>query len=237
MRPRVSIVIPAYNEGEQIVECLDRVLEAVTLSCEVLVVYDTPDDTTVPYIEEYATTDPRVVPCRNPLGRGAARAIRAGLDAARADVVVVTMADGSDDPRQIDELACLVEGGAVIASASRYMKGGRQVGGPVLKGLLSRLAGLSLHHLARVGTHDATNSFKAYATSFVRAAAVESDSGFETGIELVAKARRRRLPVAEVATVWRDRTAGQSNFKLLRWAPGYLRWWLHAFGPPERSSP
>ena len=47
-----------------------------------------------------------------------------------ADVVVVTMADGCDDPQQIDQLARLVERGVVVAAASRYSKGGQQVGGP-----------------------------------------------------------------------------------------------------------
>ena len=71
--------------------------------------------------------------------------------------------------------------------------------------MLSRLAGLSLHWFARVGTRDATNSFKAYNAAFVREVGIESDAGFELGIEMVAKARRRRLPVAEVPTIWLDR--------------------------------
>ena len=65
MRPRVSVVVTAYNEGDGIVACLDRVLEAVTLPCEVLVVYDSPDDTTAPFVEEYAARDDRVVPTLN----------------------------------------------------------------------------------------------------------------------------------------------------------------------------
>ena len=86
--------------------------------------------------------------------------------------------------------------------------------GPCLKGLLSRLAGRSLQLLARVGTRDATNSFKAYSTDFVRAVGIDSRAGFEIGIELVAKARRLRLPVAEIPTIWLDRQAGVSNFKV-----------------------
>jgi nucleoside-diphosphate-sugar epimerase len=72
-------------------------------------------------------------------------------------VTVVTMADGCDDARQIDELVRLVGRGAAVAAASRYMPGGQQVGGPVLKGSLSRLAGRSLRMLGHVGTRDATN--------------------------------------------------------------------------------
>lgn len=227
----MSVIIPAYNEDEGIVDCLDRVFEAVTLPCEVLVVYDSPDDTTRPYLEKYAAREPRLRPLLNGIGPGPARAIRYGIESAEADIVVVTMADGSDDPQQIDQLARLVDRGVVVAAASRYARGGQQVGGPLLKGSLSRLAGLSLRYFARVGTSDATNSFKAYSTPFVRSVGIHSDAGFEIGLELVAKARRARLPIAELPTIWLDRTAGTSNFNLVRWIPKYLRWWRFAFGP------
>jgi glycosyltransferase involved in cell wall biosynthesis len=231
VKPRVSIIVTAYNEGEGIVTCLDRMLESVTLPCEILVVYDSPEDTTAEWAAKYARQDSRVIPSLNTYGRGPARAIRFGFDHALADVVVVTMADGCDDPAQIDQLTRLVERGVVVAAASRYMQGGQQVGGPALKSALSRLAGLTLYHFARVGTHDATNSYKAYSRSMVDEVGIESDSGFEVGLELVAKARRLRLPVAEVPTIWLDRDLGLSNFKLARWIPKYLRWYLFAFGP------
>ena len=231
MKPRVSVVIPAFNEGEAIVPCLDRIFESVVLPCEVLVVYDSADDPTVAYLEKYAREEPRLLPTLNTYGRGPAKAIRYGIDHANSGVVVVTMADGSDDPHQIDQLARLVERGVVIAAASRYVRGGQQVGGPWFKGFLSRLAGLTLHWFARVGTRDATNSFKAYSRDFIREVGMDSDAGFEMGIEMVAKARRLRLPVAEIPTIWLDRAFGASNFRLAAWLPRYLRWYLFAFGP------
>jgi hypothetical protein len=118
----------------------------------------------------------------------------------------------------------------VVAAASRYARGGQQVGGPLLKGTMSRLAGLSLYWLARVGTRDATNSFKAYSRDFIQQVGIESDQGFELGIEMVAKARRHRRPVAELPTIWLDRDLGQSNFQIGSWVPHYLRWYRYAFG-------
>ena len=229
--PRVSVVIPAHNEGEGIVACLDRVFEAVTLPCEVLVVFDTPDDTTVPYLEKYGQAESRLVPALNSYGRGPADAIRFGVDQARAAVVVVTMADGCDDPQQIDALARLVERGVVVAAASRYSRGGQQVGVPTLKRAMSKTAGLTLCWFARVGTHDATNSFKAYSKAFIKDVGIQADAGFEMGLELVAKARRLRKPVAELPTIWLDRTEGVSNFKVAAWLSRYLRWYFFAFGP------
>jgi dolichol-phosphate mannosyltransferase len=236
MKPRVTVVVTAYNEGEAIERCLMRILEAVSYSCEVLVVYDSVDDTTAPYVEKAAAEDPRVVPTLNTYGRGPANAIRYGIDHAQADVVVVTMADGCDDPWQIDGLTRLVERGVVVAAASRYVRGGQQVGGPLLKRSLSRLAGVSLFWIGRVGTHDATNSFKAYDRQFVERVGIESTSGFEVGLELVAKARRAHLPVAEIPTIWLDRSFGVSNFKLMRWLPRYLHWYLYALGLTGRAA-
>ena len=231
MKPRVSVVIPAYNEGSAIEDVLARLVEAVELPSEIVVVVDAPDDSTVPYVEKYTAKNPQIRCLVNDVEPGPAQAIRYGIDRAIADVVVVTMADGCDDPQQIDQMVRLVERGVVIAAASRYSRGGQQVGGPFIKSLLSRLAGLSLWLLARVGTRDATNSFKAYNAEFVRTVGITPGAGFEIGIELVAKARRARLPVAEVPTIWLERTHGVSNFKVVSWLPHYLRWWRFAFGP------
>ena len=223
-------MIPVYNEGAAIVPCLERIRREVMLPSEILIVHDMPDDTTVPHAERIAEHDRRVRTVLNTYGRGPANAIRFGIEAAQAPVVVVTMADGSDDPRQIDDLARLVDRGVVVAAASRYMPGGQQVGGPWLKGRLSRLAGRLLRWFARVGTRDATNSFKAYSTEFVREVGIDSRSGFEIGLELTAKATRLRRPVAEIPTIWLDRAFGVSNFSIANWLPAYLRWFRFAFG-------
>ena len=237
MTPRVAVIIPAYNEGEHVVPVLQRITEAVKLSCEILVVMDSHDDSTWSVVANYSLSDARVRPFLNELGRGPANAIHAGLTSTAAPVAVVTMADGCDDPMQIDQLARLVERGVVVAAASRYARSGQQVGGPLFKTAISRLAGLSLFYFARVGTRDATNSFKAYSTDFVRAVGIESDRGFEIGIEMVAKARRYRLPVAEIPTIWLDRAFGVSNFKLTAWMPRYLHWYRYAFGGKKHLDP
>lgn len=227
----VSVVIPAYQEAEGIARVLTRLTEGITLVFEILVVVDDEADSTVAAVAAHAGADDRIRVLVNTYGRGPAHAIRYGVDHSRHPVVVVTMADGSDDPRMIDPLARLVERGVVVASASRYSRGGQQVGGPIVKGLLSRTAGRTLGTFGRVGTDDATNSFKAYDTAFVREVGIDSRSGFEIGLELTAKARRLRRPVAELPTIWLDRTLGESRFDLSGWIPKYLRWYRFAFGP------
>ena len=227
---RCSVVIPAYNESESIELVLNRIRESVSFDFECLIVVDSDKDLTIPLIYKVSQLDPRFKLVINGLGNGPAYAIRAGIQESKSDVVVVTMADGSDDPRDIEELVLLVERGVHVACASRYMPTGQQIGAPLLKSLLSRLAGKSLNLLARVGTRDATNSFKAYNKTFLEKVGVESKYGFEMGIELVSKAHRRGFLIAEVPTIWIERNSGESRFNLFNWAPKYLSWYLYALG-------
>lgn len=225
----VSIVIPAYNEAKSIQPCIRRIASTVKSQYEIVVVVDQPSDSTVPAVESLM---PEIEQVRIVVqdSKGPAQAIRYGFSVAEAPVVVVTMADGSDDPACIDDMVRLVDRGCVITAASRYMPGGQQIGGPRLKALMSRGAGKSLKWFAGVTTSDATNSFKAYDRAFVEEVGITSDSGFEIGIELVAKARRLRRPIAEVPTIWLDRDAGESRFQLKTWIPKYLQWYRLAYG-------
>jgi len=229
-QPEVSIIVPAFNEGDAIMPGLLKLHESVEAIHEILVVVDSNSDSTVNPVLGLSLSTPEIKLVVSEFEKGPANAIRFGFSISKAPVCVVTMSDGCDDPRQIDDLVRLVNRGAVVAAASRYMPGGQQVGGPRFKSMLSRSAGIILFYFAGVGTRDATNSFKAYDRHFLEQVQPESAHGFELGIELTAKARRRRLPVAEIPTIWIDRAYGASNFKLWKWIPKYFRWFMFAFG-------
>jgi dolichol-phosphate mannosyltransferase len=231
---RCSIVIPAFNETQNIQTVLRRIRESVSIDYEIIVVVDSLDDSTIPYVKNISASETRLRLIINELGKGPAHAIRYGIAAAVSDVIVVTMADGSDDARDIEELVLLVERGVDIACASRYMPTGQQIGAPILKALLSRLAGKSLYYLGRVGTRDATNSFKAYNKKFINQVGIQSEHGFEMGIELVSKAHRRGYLIAEVPTIWIERKSGNSSFKFFKWTPKYISWYLFALGIRRR---
>jgi glycosyltransferase involved in cell wall biosynthesis len=224
-------VVPALNEGAHIAIFLERLEEAVQLPVEVIVVVDTHTDTTLEGISRYKSCRHEISGLVSELPRGPANAIRFGISSSRSDIVVITMADGSDDPRAIDDLIRLVERGCAVATASRYMAGGQQIGGPRFKKFLSKNASRALWLILGVGTHDSTNSFKAYSKKFIDEVGIESDEGFELGLELVAKAHRHGRMIAEIPTIWIDRMVGESNFQLRKWLPQYLRWFFYAFGP------
>jgi hypothetical protein len=220
---------------------MDQLASDVHVKCEFVVVYDFDEDDTLPVVRNRMATFPfpiRLI--KNAYGRGALGAVKTGLAATTASTATaVIMADLSDDLTKIDVMYRLIENGTYdVVCGSRYMKGGAQIGGPPLKTFLSRMAGLSLHYLARVPTHDATNNYKMYRGSFIGATAIESKAGFEIGLELCAKAHVHGYRIGEVPTTWRDRVAGESRFNLRKWLPQYLRWYRYAFrkaGSPGRS--
>ncbi|MFN8629666.1 MAG: glycosyltransferase family 2 protein [Chloroflexota bacterium] len=223
--PELSIVVPVFKEGEAVAPVLRALTAGVATPHEILVVYDFDEDPTVTVVARLHEELPAIRGLRNDLGRGVLNAMKAGIAASAGDYVLISMADGSDEPEVVDPMVALARQGADVVSASRYMKGGRQLGGPRLKRLMSRTAGLTLHWFGGLKTHDPTNNFKLYSRRFLDATPIESAAGFELALELTVKATLAGRPVAEVPTTWRDRTEGQSNFKLRKWLPHYLHWY------------
>ena len=232
----VDFVMPVYNEGPNIGRALAELYAKVPLPKRVLVVYDFDEDDTLPALRELAPGYPGVVAVKNTLGRGVVNAVRAGFAAAAAEVVVVTMADLSDDVAVVPRMIALIrDEGYDIVCASRYMRGGRQIGGPRLKRLMSRAAGVSLYWLAGWPTHDATNAFRAYRLSVLRAFPIESRGGFAYSLEITAKARVAGARITELPSTWTDRSSGQSRFRLGAWLPHYLRWYFYALTHRKRG--
>lgn len=234
--PELSVVVPVYREGEAVAPVLASLDDALSMPHEILVVYDFDEDPTVPVIARLAADRPSIRGLRNDLGRGVLNAMKAGIAASSGAYVLISMADGSDEPHVVEPMVALAREGADVVSASRYMPGGRQLGGPPLKRLMSRAAGLTLHWFGGVATHDPTNNFKLYSRRLLDATSIESEAGFELALELTVKATLAGRRVAQVPTTWRDRTAGQSNFRLRKWLPHYLRWYLVAMRGRFRRS-
>jgi glycosyltransferase involved in cell wall biosynthesis len=224
----VSIVVPVYQEAENIQLFLRDLESAISEPHEILIVYDFPEDNTLPAVAAMQPAVENVRLVHNTLGKGVLNALKAGFQAARGDVIVVMMADRSDEPKDVPEMARLIREGADVVAGSRYMRGGRQDGGPLLKRTLSYLAGVSLHYLAGLPIRDATNNFRAYSRRVIDQIIIEGQASFAVAMELTLKAHWNGWRVAEVPTTWRDRTAGRSRFRLFAWLPHYLHWYFLA---------
>lgn len=231
-RSPLSIIIPVFNEGQNFPALWSELDGPVKSPFTAYVVYDFDEDDTVPVVASMIERgEKRLRLVKNQIKRGVVGAIRTGFQEAPAGPLLVLMADCSDDVAQIDRMLEEYYQGADVVAGSRYMKGGKLIGGPWFKQALSRMSGLSLHWLRGFPTHDATNAFKIYDSQLIRELSIESTGGFELNLELAVKAFLSGRTIREVPVSWRDRSAGKSKFKLWRWLPKYLRWYFYAFQP------
>jgi len=223
----LGIIIPVYNEAENIGNTIENIDGKVKIPHKIYIVYDFDEDNTLPAAKAFLDKGVDLAFIKNS-ERGVVNAIKTGLKKAGEDYLLVTMADMSDDYTIVDNMCRLMAEGYDLVCGSRYMRGGEQIGGPLLKKTISRSAGLSLKYLAGVPTHDMTNSFKLYRKSMLDSLEIESDGGFEIGMEIVVKAHFSGFKVTEIPSIWTDRRRGKSRFKIFKWAPKYLRWYFYA---------
>jgi glycosyltransferase involved in cell wall biosynthesis len=221
----LTVVVPVYNEGRNIARWWAAAMPHLPVGTTVNVVYDFDEDDTLPVARDLKAQGAPIELVRN-AGRGIPGAIVTGLRRAGQGAVLVSMADLSDDFATLPGMLARYRAGADVVVASRYMRGGRQIGGPWLKGQLSHWGGLSLKWLAGFPVSDATNSYRLYDADLVRQLPLESTGGFEIGFEITLKAWMRGARIAEVPTTWRDRAQGTSRFALRKWLPLYARLWL-----------
>ncbi len=222
------IIVPVYNEADNFPALYKEITTKIKTPHKIVVVYDYDEDNTVPVVKKQQKSDKRLILHKNTRGRGVLNAILSGFDYVKSGPMLVTMADLSDELDVVDTMYDLHQKGADIVCGSRYMKGGKQIGGPLLKRSLSRIAGVSLKWIRGFPTHDVTNNFKLYDKSVIDDIEIESSGGFEVATEITVKAFNQHKKIEQVPSTWRDRTAGESNFKLWRWLPSYLRWYFKA---------
>ncbi len=227
---KISIVVPVYHEEESIEELLSNIKRLVRTPHETLIIYDSENDPTVNVVKKYLKNkkkeDIKLIKNYSGDKRGVTNAMKSGFESAKGFAVVAVMADLSDDLSDIDKMVIDIKSGADIVCGSRYMRGGKKIGGPILKTFLSKAAGLSLYYFFKLPTHDGTNAYKMYKKSVLNKIKIESTGGFEYSLEITLKAFRAGYKIVELPTVWLDRPAGKSNFKVFKWLPKYIMTYL-----------
>jgi dolichol-phosphate mannosyltransferase len=224
----LDIVIPVYNEGENIRGVLASLASNVTVPFRVLICYDRDDDDTLPVLERF--DDPRcpVVRVKN-RGKGAFGAVVTGFAESTAPAVLVFPADDDYNAPRLNAMVNALRAGNDIVCASRFIPGGKMEGCPWLKAAIVRGSAFVLHHLARLPTHDPSNGFRLFSQRLLRSVPLETTEGFAYSIELLVKCYRLGWGIAEVPVEWHERKKGQSRFKVLGWLPTYFRWFRYAF--------
>lgn len=223
----VSIVIPAHNEQENIVEVIDRIEDTFNMEHELIVVNDHSTDATVSLVQKLIPKYPCVRLVNNLNNPGFANAIRTGFAQVKEDVVVAVMADLCDDLATLKEMYRKIHEGYDVVCATRYIRGGSRLGGPRVKAFLSCFAGKSLHYFIGIPTSDIANSFKMY-RKIVLDKIKSNAKGFEISMEITLKAYFLGFKITELPTVWRERTKGNSSFRVLKLLPDYTKLYIWA---------
>lgn len=227
----IYLVLPAYNEEKDLGTLLERVQSAMTeqgLDYRVLVVNDGSQDGTLALARIYARSMPLEVldhGVNKGLGPALLTGLRRGDELAGAEDVVVTMdADNTHDPALMGRMADMIAAGKDVVIASRYEKGGQEIGLSYIRHILSGGASFLLRLFFPIaGARDYTCGYRAYRGEMLRRAFVAygdrlvEERGFTCMAEVLIKMKKLGARVGEVPLVLRyDFKSGPSKMKFAR---------------------
>ena len=221
-----DIVIPIYNEGEKIIKLFQQFDIHIKNKFRVLLCYDDDDDNIFKYTDEFKNYKFDIKLIKNP-SKGPCSAVAEGLKVSESECKIVFPADDLLNPPIIEKMyQCFKEGNDIVV-ASRFIKGGSMKGCPLLKSILVRTASSTLYFLSSIPVKDASNGFRLFSNNLLNKVNIESKVGFAYSLELLAKCNRLKLNIAEVPAQWEERSEGSSRFKIFKWLPEYLKWYMY----------
>ena len=205
------MVIPTYNERENIAGLVAAVLDiAGTTPTEVVVVDDASPDGTADVVEALAASDARVKLHLRSGKLGLSGAVFAGVDLAHGEYVCVMDADLSHDPEEIPQMLALAQGGCDIVIGSRFAPGGSLGGQPLDRRAISIVTNLLVRLALGLRTRDVLTGYVLCRREAIAQMPTHySANGFKFLLELLST--RRELRVCEWPIVFQDRAGGQSK--------------------------
>lgn len=242
-KTKLSIVIPVLNEGVNL-RILLRMLKAIVdIKHEVLVVYDLPNDDSIPAVKSFQKNYPGLKLVHNKLGRGVINAIKSGVDNAVGEYALTIAADDIGPLLSIEDMVALMDEGCDLVNATRYAHGGKNIGGVFISRELSTLANKLFHALSGSRLTDPTFGVKMFRRSKFNQLNLESKPvGWAVSFEFAIKAQAAGWKLGEVPLISLNRLygGGRSSFRL-NWLVEYSRWFffglknLHFSGRPKST--
>ena len=228
-RAALDVIIPVYNEGENIIDVLEGLRRHVRTDFRIMICYDFDEDNTLEALAGYPHAEALNITYVKNTGEGVFGAVMTGFSQVQSDAVLVFPADDTFNAGIVDAMVERYRQGCDVVAASRFMKGGVMRGCPWLKAVLVRSAAFTLYYVARLPTHDPTSGFKLFSRRLIDTITPTTRHGWAFCLELVVKCHRMGWPIGEVPAVWFERTKGTSRFRVIRWLPQYLKWYRYAF--------
>ena len=227
--PRTVVVIPTYNERENIQRLVPQILAAT--ACEVVVVDDESPDGTAAVVAEMGAHDPRVRVVNHRPKMGIGPAYKAGFQEALAlgaDYVIQMDADLSHPPEMLPRFVELMGENDVVLG-SRYIRGITVVNWPIERLLLSYFGNWYARRVTGLPVRDATGGFKCWRRAALAAIDLDAvrSNGYAFQIEMTFRAWRGGSRITEVPIVFVDRDTGDSKMnKRIGLEALWICWWL-----------
>jgi dolichol-phosphate mannosyltransferase len=227
--PHALIVVPTYNERDNVRGIAGRLLAALP-GAELLFVDDNSPDGTGALLDELAAAEPRlhVMHRAGKLGLGTAYVEGFGWGLARGYAYLIEMdADGSHDPRYLPQMVALAEDGADVVVGSRYVPGGGTENWSLGRKILSRGGSFYARTILGVGLRDVTAGFVCWRRAALEAIDLPTitSNGYSFQIEMKYRAVRKQLRVVETPIIFADRRVGQSKMSRAIVAEALLQVW------------
>tara|TARA_A100000164_G_scaffold286013_1_gene258884 strand:- start:389 stop:1129 length:741 start_codon:yes stop_codon:yes gene_type:complete len=221
---KLDIVIPVFNEVH-IAKLFALLEKDVSSKFRVLLCYDDESDKTLTsYNKESFNFN--IYKIKNKY-TGPNGAIISGFEECKSEAVIVYPADDFINTKILDLMYEKFLMGHDVVVPSRFIRGGAMRNCPLIKSILVRLASFSLFYLSSISVKDVSNGFRLFSLNYLNMIKIESKKGFTFSIELLVKANRLGLSIAEVPSYWEERNFGKSRFKISEWVFEYIRWYLY----------
>lgn len=226
MPRQLSIVIPAYNEAENLIPTVTKlhdVLAGSGIDHEIVVVNDSSRDNSLAILTALQQTIPTLVFYTNTGANGFGYAVRFGLDRFKGQCVALFMADMSDDPDDLVRFYRKMEAtDADCVFGNRWAAGGKVIDYPSHKYWINRVANYIIRLCFQHGYNDTTNAFKLYKREVIEGIKPFLSPHFNLTIELPLKAIIRGFSFTIVPNSWTNRQHGTSNLKIREMGSRYF---------------
>lgn len=212
---KISVVIPMYNEEENVNKTLDEVDNVLGnfSDFEIIVVDDGSTDNTYQLTNEYLSHNPKIHLLKHPVNMGMGRALRTGFEKAEGDVIVTIDADLSYDPAYIPKLVGEIDELTDIVIGSQYMDGGKTENIPPLRLFISKTANKIVGYAMSDNISTVTGVLRAYKKEVIDSVELESN-GTEINPEIISKAKAVGFNIKEVPVTLKGRELGKSKVRI-----------------------
>jgi len=224
---KLDIIIPVYNEDENIVRLLKALEDEIVCNFRVLICYDSESDKTLKYVKNKNIINKEILLIKNPK-QGPNSAIIEGINSSKAEIILIYMADDFKSVKLINNMINLIELGNDLVIPSRFIPGGNMLGAKKIKKMITIIGSYLIYYLARIPFKDSTNAFKMFSASLKDKIKLDSTTGFTFALELTTKSYLSNFKIIEIPCIWVETKNRKTNFKIYKWLPYYIYWLIYS---------